>query len=155
MRKNPHCLYFEDLTVGEVRTTTGRTITETDIVQFAGVSGDYNPIHTDEQYAKSTPFGGRIAHGLLVLSVTSGLVNRLGFTEGSVIAFIGLKWRYVKVVKIGDTLFARIKTQKKKDADEKSGIVIFGIEVLNQREEIVQKGEWTILVAKRIVSSKS
>lgn len=149
MRKNPHCLFFEDLTVGEVRSTLGRTVTEADIVQFAGSTGDFNPIHTDEHYAKTTPFKGRIAHGLLVLSFAAGLINRLGFVEGSVIAFIGLKWKFVKEVKIGDTIWARIKALRKKDADEKSGLIIYDVEVLNHREEIVQKGEWTILMAKR------
>ncbi len=150
MRINPHCLYFDDMTAGELRTTAGRTVTEADIVQFAGLTGDYNPIHTDAQYAATTPYGGRIAHGLLTLSFAAGLVNRLGFTEGSVIAFVGLKWKYLKEVKIGDTIYSRVKTQRKKEVDDKSGLVIFGVEVLNQKEEVVQKGDWTILMIKRV-----
>ena len=149
MRKNPHCLYFDDFTVGEVRTTAGRTVTESDVVQFAGLTGDYNPIHTDEQYAQATPFKGRIAHGLLALSFAAGLVNRLGFTEGSVIAFIGLKWKYTKEVRINNTIYAKIKTLRKKSADEKSGLIVFDVEILNQDDEIVQKGEWTILLMKK------
>lgn len=149
MRKNPNCLYFEDFSVNEVRTTSGRTVTEADVVLFAGLTGDYNPIHTDAQYAATTPFKGRIAHGLLVLSFAAGLVNRLGFTEGSVIAFIGLKWKYIKEVKINDTIYAKIKTLRKKIADEKSGLIVFEVSILNHRDEVVQKGDWTVLLYRR------
>ncbi|TDA68014.1 MAG: hypothetical protein D9V47_08885 [Clostridia bacterium] len=70
-------LYFEDFAPGQEFLTARRTVTETDIVNFAGLSGDFNPLHTDEEYAKTTPFGRRIAHGLLISSISSGLQNQL------------------------------------------------------------------------------
>lgn len=142
------CLYFEDFQPGDSFNVPARTITEADIVFFAGLSGDQNPIHTDEEFAKTTFHGTRIAHGLLILSVVSGLTTRLGFTEKSILAFIGIKWKFISPVKIGDTISARIKISNKKEVDEKSGLVIYELEVFNQRQEVVQKGEWTILVAK-------
>lgn len=142
-------LYFEDFQVGDSFNVPARTITEADIVLFAGVSGDQNPIHTDEEFAKTTPYGTRIAHGLLILSVISGLTNRVGFTEKSVLAFVGLKWKFLLPVKIGDTVWAQIRISNKKEVDEKSGLIVYELEVFNQRKEIAQKGEWTILLARR------
>ena len=80
-------LYFEEFSVGQKIVTVGRTMTESDIVNFAGMSGDYNQIHTDEHFSKSTPFGKRVAHGLLALSIASGLAMRTGVLEGTVMAF--------------------------------------------------------------------
>ena len=82
-----HGMYFEEIEPGFSITSAGRTITETDIVMFAGLSGDYNPLHTDEEYSKQTMFGGRIAHGLLGLSIASGLAMQVGFMLGTVEAF--------------------------------------------------------------------
>src|SRR5690554_979593 len=97
-------LYFDDLQVGGRHTSPARTITEADVVNFAGVSGDYNPLHTDAEASKSTPFGQRIAHGLLGLSVASGLAARAGLTEGSVEAFTGLSWKFKAPILFGDTV---------------------------------------------------
>lgn len=143
----PRGMYFEEFTEGIEVVSQGRTITEADIVNFAGVSGDYNAIHTDAEFGKATPFGGRIAHGLLVLSVATGLGMQLGFMDGTVIAFIGLEWKFKAPVKIGDTvhLVAKVK-QTKAMPKMGGGFVIFDARVLNQRDEIVQQGEWTVLV---------
>lgn len=84
-------MYFEDFEVGQRFTTPARTVTEADVVNFAGVSGDYNPIHTDAEFAKSTPFGQRIAHGLLVLSMLTGLRQRAGHFEGTIIAWLEIR----------------------------------------------------------------
>jgi len=146
-------LYFEDLTPGATLETHARTITEADIVAFAALSGDYNPLHTDAVYAAQTPFGERIAHGLLVLSIASGLANRLGFLEGSVEAFTGLDWKYRAPVKIGDTVRVRIAVQKKRAVTQSGGgFVTCTVQILNQHDAIVQKGTWTILVQGRPVS---
>ncbi len=80
----PHGLYFEEIAEGFRIASPGRTITEADIVMFAGLSGDYNPLHTDQEYAQQTIFGGRIAHGLLMLAIASGLAMQLGFMLGTV-----------------------------------------------------------------------
>jgi acyl dehydratase len=139
-------MYFEEFTEATEVVSMGRTITESDIVNFAGVSGDFNAIHTDAQFGKATPFGERIAHGLLVLSVATGLATQLGFMEGTVIAFIGLEWKFKGAVKIGDTvhLVAKVKRTKAMRAMG-GGFVVFDVRVLNQRNEVVQQGEWTVL----------
>ena len=143
----PRGMYFEEFTEGTQVVSQGRTITETDIVNFAGVSGDYNAIHTDAEFSKATPFGERIAHGVLVLSVATGLGMQLGFLDGTAIAFISLEWKFKAPVKIGDTVYlvAQVKQTKAMKALG-GGFVIFDARVLNQREEVVQEGTWTVLV---------
>ena len=143
----PRGMYFEEFTEATEVVSMGRTITEADIVNFAGVSGDFTTIHTDAEFAKTTPFGERISHGLLVLSVATGLAAQLGFIEGTVIAFIGLEWKFKGVVKIGDTvhMVAKVKQTKAMRAMG-GGFVIFDVRVLNQRNEVVQQGEWTVLM---------
>jgi len=143
----PRGMYFEEFAEGTEVVSQGRTITEADIVNFAGVSGDFNPIHTDAEYGKTTPFGERIAHGLLVLSVATGLGMQLGFMDGTVLAFIGLEWKFKAPVKIGDTvhLVAKVKQTKAMKALG-GGFVVFDARVLNQRNEVTQQGEWTVLV---------
>jgi acyl dehydratase len=143
-------LYFEDLEAGLEMASPGRTVTETDIVLFAGLSGDYNQLHTDAEYAKSTPFGQRIAHGLLGLSIASGLVSRLGVFEGTAIAFMGLEWKFKAAVLIGDTISLAARVLRKREVRRLGGgIVIVGITLKNQRGETVQEGEWTALIKSR------
>lgn len=140
-------LYFEDYGIGDAATTQARTITETDIVNFAALSGDWNPIHTDAEFAKGGMFGERIAHGLLGLSIASGLAIRLGFLEDSVIAFMGLDWKFRGAIKIGDTIKVRAEVAEKKLMPRLGGgLVTFNVEVINQRGETTQKGTWTMLV---------
>ena len=104
-------MYFEDFEVGQRFVTAGRTVTEADVVNFAGVSGDYNPIHTDAEFAKSTPFGQRIAHGLLVLSMLTGLRQRTGATDGTLIAWLEIRnYKFLKPVLIGDTVRGRARS---------------------------------------------
>src|SRR4030043_2092813 len=95
-------MWFEEFEVGQQIITPGRTITESDIVSFAGLSGDYNQIHTDLEYAGATPFGQRVAHGLLGLAVASGLANRTGILEGTVIAFREINnWKFTRSAFMG------------------------------------------------------
>lgn len=143
----PRGKYFEEFTEGTEVVSHGRTITEADIVNFAGLSGDYTTIHTDAEYAKTTPFGERVAHGMLGLSVATGLAAQLGFIEGTVIAFTGLEWKFKGPIKIGDTIHvvAKVKQTKAMRAAG-GGFVVFDARVLNQRNESVQQGEWTMLV---------
>jgi len=143
----PRGLYFEDLTEDVSITTPARTITEADIVMFAALSGDWNQLHTDAEFAKNTVFGERIAHGLLGLAVASGLAARLGFLEGTVEAFLSLDWKFKAPIKIGDTIHLEAKVAKKKAMKRLGGgIVTFDVTLLNQRGEVVQKGQWTVLV---------
>lgn len=139
--------YFEEFEIGDTVESAGRTVTETDIVLFAGLSGDSNQLHTDAEFAKETIFGERIAHGLLGLSIASGLASRLGFIEGTAQAFTGLDWKFRGPIKIGDTIRMRATVRKKKEMSRLGGgFVVFDVVILNQRDETVQKGTWTILV---------
>ena len=146
----PRGLYFEDYTENLDMVSAGRTITETDIVQFCMLSGDWNQLHCDAEFAKTTPFGQRIAHGLLGLSVGTGLGGSMGFIEGTAIAFLGLTWKFVKPVLIGDTIRLRVKLNKKRAVSPEAGMVIVDAEILNQRDEVTAKGEWTVMVKRRV-----
>ena len=140
-------LYFEEFNVGDTVTSAARTITEADIVGFAALSGDWNPIHTDAEFAKSSMFGERIAHGLLGLSIASGLAVRLGFIEDTVIAFMGLDWKFRAPIKIGDTIHMQAQIAEKKPMPRLGGgLVTMNVEVLNQRGETTQKGTWSMLM---------
>ncbi len=140
-------LYFEELEIGHQVETAGRTITEADVVLFSGLSGDYNPLHTDVEFAKETLFGERIAHGLLGLSIVSGLASRLGLVEGTAQAFTALEWKFRGPIHIGDTIRARLEVKRKKEMRRlDGGFVVFDVTVLNQRDETVQKGTWTVLI---------
>ncbi len=144
-------LYFEEFEIGQKVITPGRTITEADIVSFAGLSGDYNLIHTDAEYSKGTPFGQRVAHGLLVLSIVSGLGVRTGVMEGTVLAFREINnWKFSRPVFIGDTIHAVMTvTEKKAIPRLGGGAVILTLEVKNQRDETVMRGLWTVLIASK------
>ena len=144
---NRHGLYFEEFEVGQAIETPARTITEADVVTFAGLSGDYNPLHTDAEFAKGTMFGERIAHGLLGLAVVSGLAWRTGFMEGTADALISVEAKFRNPVKFGDTIRARFEVLQKKEMKRMGGgFVTFNVVVLNQRDETIQKGEWTVLI---------
>jgi len=142
--------YFEEFEIGDEMVSFARTITESDIVAFAGLTGDWNPLHTDAIYAAETMFGQRIAHGLLVLSIASGLANRLGFVEGTAEAFMGLDWKFRAPIFIGDTihLTARV-TEKKPMRRLGGGIVTLQVKVINQEGKVAQKGNWRVLVRSR------
>jgi len=144
---SPRGRYFEEFEIGDVVETTSRTITETDVVLFAGLSGDYNQLHTDAEFGKETMFGERIAHGLLGLSVASGLASQLGFVEGTAQAFTDLEWKFRGPIKFGDTIHAQFEVEQKKEMKRlEGGFVTFKVAVLNQDDETVQKGEWRILI---------
>lgn len=139
-------LYFEEFEEGSEARSPARTITESDIYTFAGLTGDYNPVHTDAEFAKSMLFGQRIAHGLLGLSIASGLGWRIGFFEGTVDAFIDLDWKFSKPVFIGDTVHIQVRIGEKKPMKRLGGgTVTFDVRLLNQHGEVVQKGTWRLL----------
>jgi len=143
-------LYFEEFELGAELTSPGRTITEADVVNFAGVSGDYTQLHTDEEFARGTLFGRRIAHGMLVLSIATGLAARLGFVEGTALAFRELSWKFSLPVFFGDTVYLKARCRELKPMPRLGGgLVIFDASVLNQEGKTVQRGEWQMLVASR------
>jgi len=142
----PNALFFDDLVVGQSWTTPRRTITEADVVAFAGLTGDYNPVHTDEEFAKKTPFGTRILHGPAVFAIATGLEFRLGIKEGTAIAFLGMTWNLKAPVKIADTIhvYQRVDLARL-TKNPARGIVTFWVEVRNQRGEVCQEGEWKVM----------
>ena len=143
-------VFFEDLAVGQEFTSPGRTVTEADIVIFAGLSGDYNVLHTDAEYMKTSIFGERIAHGLLGLSISSGLGSRAIVRPFATIAFLGLRWRFKGPIKIGDTIKVRMRVSDKKETSKPDrGIVTLQRSVLNQRGEVVQEGDTELMIERR------
>jgi len=143
-------LHFEDFEVGAETVTDSRTVTEADVVAFAGLSGDYNPLHVDAEFARSTPFGERIAHGLLGLAIASGLVSRTGAIEGTALAFLGTEWRFTAPIKLGDTITVHSRVDDTRETSKPDrGIVVFAVEIVNQRGEVVQEGTQTLLMRRR------
>lgn len=145
-------LYYEDFAVGQQWLSPRRTVTEADIVAFAGVSGDFNPLHTDEEFCRNeTPFGGRIAHGALVLSIATGLKFRLGLTEGTLIAFLGMQeWNFKGPVRIGDTVAVRVIIESLRATKHpERGVVVQRVQVINQKGEVVQEGLHNLLMRRR------
>ena len=146
----PRGMYFEEFEVGIEVVSPGRTITEADVVAFAGVSGDYNQLHTDEEFAKGLMFGQRIAHGMLVLSIATGLAARLGFIEGTALAFRELTWKFSQPVFFGDTVYMKATCKETKPMPRLGGgVVKFDVRVANQDGKTVQRGEWQLLMASR------
>jgi 3-hydroxybutyryl-CoA dehydratase len=143
----PRGLYFEDFAVGQKVVTAGRTVTEADIVTFAGLSGDFNQIHTDAAYSANYDFGQRIAHGLLVQSIATGLTVRTGAIEGTVMAFRELSVKFSLPTFIGDTVHVVIEiTDKKALPRLGGGNVTMKYRIINQDGKVVQRGNWVMLM---------
>lgn len=142
--------YFEDYEIGERFISRGRTITEADLVNFSMFSGDWYPLHTDVEYAKNTPFQQRIAHGMLVLSVASGLNN---LQPGYIIAFYGMdKVRFVNPTFIGDTIHVETEIVDKEDKGERGGVIVVRQEVKKQTGEVCVSGTLRLMVHKKPAS---
>ncbi len=144
----PRGRYFEEFSIGDRIITAGRTVTETDIVQYAGLSGDFNQIHTDAAYAGTQMFKQRVAHGLLGLSIASGLAVQTGFMEQTIIAFREMtEWKFSKPIFIGDTIHVEIEvTELKAMARLGGGMVSIKLNVKNQNDEVVQVGTWNAIM---------
>lgn len=144
----PRGRYFEEFEIGMQVVTSARTITETDVVNFAGLSGDYNQIHVDLEFCKETPLKERIAHGLLVLSIASGLVIQTGIMEGTILVFREIRdWKFIKPVFFNNTIHVEINVVAAKAYRRLGGgLVDTEVVVKNQDEEIVMKGLWSSLV---------
>lgn len=138
---------FEEYEIGETWTSSGRTITESDIVNFAGVSGDFFPLHMDSEYAKQTIFKQRIAHGLLVLSIGTGLLE---MSPNVVAAFYGIeKLRFIKPTFIGDTIYLELKVTDLIDKGNGTGVIAFHQEIKKQTGETVVAAEYKFLLNKK------
>ena len=125
----------------------GRTITEADIVGFAGLSGDYNPLHVDEVFAAATPFGGRIAHGPMGIGMAFGLASRLDLIDGTVIALLGVQWDFSAPVRAGDTIHALIEVSATRASKQPGqGVLTLAFDIRNQSGATVQKGVANVLM---------
>ncbi len=143
-------LTFDEFNVGEVYTSQARTVTESDVAQFAGLSGDFNPLHTDAEFARSTPQGERIAHGMLVMAMATGMANWTGVFEGTTIALAEQLIRYRGVVKFGDTVHLQLTVAEKRETSKPDrGVVKFDAAVVNQDGVTVIDGQWTLLMKRK------
>jgi len=144
--------WFDDFEVGARRLSPGRTITEADLVNFSGLTGDFSQVHTDEEFCKKTEFGTRVAHGLLGLSIAQGLSWRTGYTQGTGVASLAWNnWNFRKPIRIGDTVRVRWHVTEKRESRSKPGmgIIVEWVELVNQHGDIVQSGEHVSMIRKR------
>ncbi|MFQ5575974.1 MAG: MaoC/PaaZ C-terminal domain-containing protein [Anaerolineae bacterium] len=143
-------LTFDEFEVGAKYASQSRTVTEADVVAFAGLSGDFNPLHTDAEFAQKTPFGERIAHGMLTVAMATGMANWMGIFEGTTLALMEQVIRYKGPVMFGDTVHLEQEVVDKKETSKPDrGVVVFASRVLNQRNEVVVEGEWTLLMRRK------
>lgn len=140
--------YFDELSVGDEFMTAAWTVTEGHIGTFAGVSGDFNPLHTDEDWCKkNTPFGGRIAHGMLIASMATGQANQLGIFEGTSLAVLGIELKFTAPVRPGDTVRTRLKVSELKESSKGGkGVANFEVTVLDQEDKAVLESKWAVLL---------
>ncbi len=150
MAYKPRGLYWDDFEKGAQFETSRRTVTEADVAQFAGLSGDYNPLHTDEEFAKTTPFGRRAAHGMLVLSIASGLANQLAIFEGTTISLLDISARWTAPTFPGDTIHVVMTvTDTRASSKPDRGIVEISVQVFNQNNVVVMESPWKVLLKRR------
>ncbi len=143
----PRGMYFEDFQVGQKILSAGRTVTEADVVGFAGLTGDFNQIHIDAEYARSGPFGQRVAHGMLGFSIGLGLATQTGIMDRTVMAFREIsEWKFSLPIFFGDTIHAELEVLEAKALPRLGGgSVLIGVELKNQKGEVLQRGKWSAL----------
>lgn len=138
-------LFFSQFEVGQIYESPGRTVTEADVVSFAGLSGDYNPLHVDATFAARTPFGQRIAHGMLAASISTGLGQLLGIFEGTTLALMAQTFEYKAPVFFGDTIRLRLTVEATTPSSKGGrGVVVFRSDVLKQDDQVAVGGTWTV-----------
>lgn len=143
-------LTFDEFEIGATYESQARTISEADVATFAGLSGDYNPLHTDAEFAKSTPFGERIVHGMLTVAISTGMSNWTGLFAGTTIALMEQNIQYKAAVKFGDTVRLQLEVAEKKETSKPDrGVVKFAARMLNQRDELVVDMQWTLLMRRQ------
>lgn len=142
--------FFSEFQVGQQYVSVGRTVTEADVVMFAGISGDYNPLHTDATFAAQTPFKQRIAHGMLSASISTGLGQTLGIFEGTTLALMGQTFEFKGPVFFGDTIRLRLTVESTTPSSKGGkGVVVFRSDILKQDDSVVITGTWTVLFRDR------
>jgi acyl dehydratase len=143
-------LYLEDFELNATRRTRGRTIGEADVSLFAGLVGDHNPLHVDEEFSRQSIFGSRVAHGPLVLSTAIGLMSQLNWIDGTALGLLGVSWEFRAPVKCGDTISAKVTPlEARPSKTPERGILRIGFEVLNQNDAVVQVGSIVLLMQRR------
>jgi acyl dehydratase len=143
-------LTYEEFELEAVYDTQARTITEADVVAFAGLSGDFNPLHTDAEAAKNSPYGERIAHGMLTVAIATGMANMTGLMRGTTLALLEQNIKYVGAVKFGDTIRLQMEVMDKRETSKPDrGIVKLAARVYNQRDELVVDMTWTQLMKRK------
>ena len=143
--------YWEDFEVGQVVVTPKRTITSTDIVNFACLSGDFNEVHTNWEYCKTTPFGEPIAHGPLIYAIMGGLQYASGVNDGTLLALLQIDaWKMLAPVKHGDTIrmVARV-VDKKESSKPDRGVITFERKCVKQDGSVAQEMRATIMYKRR------
>ena len=147
-------LYFDDVEAGQEWDSDGRTVTQADLVNFAGLSGDFNPIHMDHEFAKTTPFGQPIAHGLLVFAISSGLSVQCPLMR--TLAFMNIReWHFRGPVFIGDTIRVRSKVlEKQARGHGRRGLITWQRQITNQQGKVVQEGITVTMVQGRAAATK-
>ncbi|MGA2463798.1 MAG: MaoC/PaaZ C-terminal domain-containing protein [Thermodesulfobacteriota bacterium] len=153
MDKNGHAgNYYEDWQLGDEYVSMGRTLTTTDIETYTNYMGDYNPLYTDEEFAKREMYGTRIAPELLIHAISIGQVSQTRLFEGTMLGFVKVGIDFVNPVKPGDTIFTKGKfVEKKETVRKQQGIVNFYAEIMNQRGEIIMKSNQFIAIQKKNV----
>ena len=145
--------FLDDFKVGDTYLTPARTVTEADVCLFAGLTGDYNPLHTNEEWAKANSvFKTRIAHGLLGLTILSGLINQIGFMEGTTLAVVETREKFQGAIHFGDTLVGHVTVTEVKPSSSKPdrGILKKECELRNQKGEVVIWHEQVILMRRKV-----
>ena len=144
-------LYWDDFEPGRAFYSASRTVTEADVVNFAGLSGDFNPLHTDETFASKTPARGRIGHGMLSMAIATGLANQMGIFEGTTLALMQQTIQYKGMVRFGDTIRVVMTVKARKESKSpKRGVVTYDVAIVNQDDEKVVDSEWVLMMARRI-----
>lgn len=144
--------FLDDYIPGEIIITPGRTVTEADVSMFAGLTGDYNELHTNRDAMEQSQFGGRLVHGLLGLSIGVGLFFRTGYMEGTVLAFLGMEeWKFIAPLFFGDTITAKLTVRDVRPSKSKldRGVVKLSLEVVNQKGETTQSGNIALMIQRR------
>jgi acyl dehydratase len=143
--------YFEDFEIGQEFRTPARTVTQTDIVNFACLSGDFNEVHTNFEYCKTTPFGEPIAHGPLIYAIMGGLQYASGINDGTLLALLQIDaWRMLGPVKHGDTIHMQSKVVGKKETSKTDrGVVTFARRCVKQDGSVVHEMQATLLYRRR------
>lgn len=151
MAYEPKGRYWDDFKVGETFETAARTVEAGDVSLFAGLSGDFNPLHLNEEFAKTSPFGGRVAHGILTLAISNGHQNQLGIFEGTTLALLGIdRIRFRGPVRLGDTVHTAMTIKETKPSSKPDrGVVTYEVAVKNQKGETVMHCEQSVLMMRR------